>query len=301
MVAQGIRPGGPREALYRRRCTRAARAGAGVTEASQYLGDAGARVLRQHRARGVHGEAVYGGRPAVARRVGGYRQRHPQGRAGVTPRGPGAGALRRGPVQRRRRSPRSRHALVSSPNGKRARVSPATRARTAALRKKGLRDGSGLHRPVAPAVPLRPALSCRHRDHANRSREADSIRLPVPTCRLLDAAGPGGNEDRPRESEECHPVPSSCDGQGVAIAGRRPFGWSRILASPSRIPSRDRTGIGGRVPFRLLVGPATRSRSGVPVPGPHEDADWRSPGRDSSRGRPSTACCLRASRKIGIG
>jgi HKD family nuclease len=90
-----------------------------------------------------------------------------QRRFGVASRGPTASAFCRGPVQRGRRSSRSRDALVAPPNGKCARVSPATRARAETSREEGLRDGSGLHWPAAPAIPIRPALSRRHRDDAN--------------------------------------------------------------------------------------------------------------------------------------
>jgi branched-subunit amino acid ABC-type transport system permease component len=76
VVAKGIRPGGAREALYGRRCARQTSARAGVAEAPERVEHEGARVLREHRARGVHGAAVHRGRPAVARRIGGYRQRH---------------------------------------------------------------------------------------------------------------------------------------------------------------------------------------------------------------------------------
>ncbi len=49
--------------------------------------------------------------------------------------------------------------------------------------------GTGLHRPVASAIPLRPALSRGHGDHANRSRETGAARFSVPACGLLDAVG----------------------------------------------------------------------------------------------------------------
>ena len=205
-----------------------------------------------------------------ARRVCGHRQRHAKGRSGVAACGAGAGALRGGPVQRGRRSPGSRHAALSAADGKRARVSPAARARAAAPREKRLRDGAGLHRPVAPAVPLRPALSRRHGDHANRSREAGPTGLSVPACRLLDAAGSGRDADRPRQSEERHPLASSCDGEGIDGARRRPFGCPDVA---SRLPnSFRRLGWSWRTSTVPAVGRACNVTRGlkVPAPGPHE-------------------------------
>ena len=83
-----------------------------------------------------------------------------------------------------------------------------------------------------------------------------------------------------------------------ALADARPSKPAR--ASPFRIPSGDRAGIGGRVPFRQLVGPAAGSGPKDARARATRGADRRSPGRHSPRGRPSAARCLSAPRAIGI-
>ena len=90
-----------------------------------------------------------------------HRQRHaPQG-AGGPAEGHAARALRRGPVQRRRRPAGGRHAAVPPPHRERTGVPAAARPRPAPVRGQGLRHGARLHRPVAPASSASTCATAR--------------------------------------------------------------------------------------------------------------------------------------------
>ncbi len=304
--ACGLRRQSAREALHGQRRARGDGPPAAAGQASRRPHHARARLLRQHRARGVHGAEVHGRRPAVAGGLRQYGQRRPQAGAAGPARRAHPGAVRGGPVQRRRGPARGGHAAVPPAHGKRARLPAAAWPRPAPLRGQGLRHRAGLHRPGAPAVPLRPALPRGDRRHAHGGGEADRAGLPVPAGRLLDATGPGGHGHRPQEHPVGHPVAPTGDGARAAgTAGVRPVPRTRAVAAG--VPGRDRAGGGRRLQVRLLVRPEAgggrgdargrpargeagrRHRAAAPRGGPAADRGLHEGPRVTCGGRTSTS------------
>ena len=103
--------------------------------------------------------------------------------------------VRRRPLQRGRRRPRGRHRAVPAAHGERDRVPAAARPRPAARRGKAVPDGARLHRPAAPAIPVRLGASGRFTGSTSQELDrASRAWLPVP------AVGVQIELDRDRES-----------------------------------------------------------------------------------------------------
>ena len=83
-------------------------------------------------------------------------------------------ALHRRPIQRRRRHSQHRYVAVPATDRERAGVHAAARSWPAPVRRQGLRDRAGLHRPLAPKVPVRSPLPGGHWRVPNRGRRSRS-------------------------------------------------------------------------------------------------------------------------------
>ncbi len=208
--------------------------------------DAGARLLRQRRARRVHGRGVHAMPASRARAVSGET---PAAERAAGARGPARPArqraVRRRPLQRGRRHPRRRHRAVPAADRERDGVPATARPWPAPDTRQGRPHGPRLRRPPPQGVPLRPQAAGTHRPDPTRSRARHRAGLPVPALGLPDRDGPAVAADRPRE----HPQPG---GQPLAPDRRR----AALVRRPglADVPRRVRP--------RALRRPASRTSPG---------------------------------------
>ena len=133
---------------------------------------------------------------------------------------PRQGTFRGGPASTKASTSRGGYAAVPPPDRERAGVPAAVGTRPAARDGKDCVTVLDFIGQAHRQVPVRPAVSRRHRRHAHRGREADRAGIPVPACRLLDAARSGGHRDRARQHPPGDPVATSGDGARAADAAR---------------------------------------------------------------------------------
>ena len=194
----GLRPRRADQRLHRPRRADSDRPAGAAGQGHRRRADAGARVLRQHRPRRVHGRPV-------------QRRRHPVAGGDVADAADGSRVLARGaskprrqrplhrrPVQRGRRRARDRHGAVPPPDRERDRVPPAARPRPSPRRRQAVSHGARLHRQPSRRVPLRPALP-RRSPGVSRRGLAREIEHGFPTL-------PAGLPHRARPVSR----PSSC-------------------------------------------------------------------------------------------
>ena len=197
--------------------------------------DAGARLLREHRPRRVHGGALQRGRHSVAAVTsrtppGGPRDRASRrcGADDVNVR------VHRRPVQRGRRRPGDRHGAVPASDRERDRLPPAARPRPPARRRQ--------------AVPHRARL---HRQPARRSSASTSATGPSPgsageglaardRARLPDAAAGLPHRARPGRSRPRAPQRAVVAADRLERPGRRAASARRLHRSATFL---DETGL----------------------------------------------------------
>ena len=246
---------------------------------------AGARLLREHRPRRVHGPSA-STKPASQRARSPRRPRAKSDAAASRRCGTATVkvALHRRPVQRGRRRPEIDTVLFLRPTESATVFLQQLGPRPATRRRQAVPDGPRLHRQPAAGVPLRPSLPSADRQLSRRGLQRDD------RARLPHAAGRLPHRTRPRRR-------ASIVLKNVRSSLR--IDWTGLVSELRRIgdcharhvPRRDRTRARRHLPRAGAAGgPASAGwpASTTGRPGPDDDAAGRRHRPNAPHRRPRT-------------
>ena len=274
----GLRRRGAHDRLHRERRVGSARRQGSSERTSTTGRDASARLLRERRARPVHGAPLPQPRHRRRRGVG----RQPAGRA---PGGPARPRRRRRasrllgrPVQRGRRRPRRRHAPDAPPDREPDAVPPAARPRSAHARR-ARRSARCSTSSALTDAEFRFDRRYRALLGGSRARRRAGSRATASrSCRPAATwSSTVAQRDRAAQHPRGDPVALAGEGRRAPIAASGATASSRSPASSTRPASSSRTSTTGESAGRTsaqAAGAAGRSR-----PGPHEAVLRRAIGR----------------------